>query len=62
MEPKIIKEEAIERDSSIQDEPVINNNNNKESAFRIHTREYLKISFNKCIYSFITCLLSLITT
>lgn len=47
MEPKIIKEEAIERDSSILDEPVVNNNNNKESAFRIHTREYFKICFNK---------------
>lgn len=43
MEPKIIKEEAIDRDSNALDEHcavVNNNNNNKESAFRIHTREY----------------------
>lgn len=39
MEPKVIKEEAIERDSSILEEPNINNNNNKESAFRIHNRK-----------------------
>ncbi|XP_029346274.1 protein CBFA2T3 isoform X1 [Acyrthosiphon pisum] len=41
MEPKMIKEEAIEqRDSGIlADDPAINNNNNKESAFRIHIRK-----------------------
>ncbi|XP_025422228.1 protein CBFA2T1 [Sipha flava] len=39
MEPKVIKEEAIERDSSILDDPILNNNNNKESAFRIHNRK-----------------------
>ncbi|XP_060837802.1 protein CBFA2T1 [Rhopalosiphum padi] len=40
MEPKMIKEEAIERDSGIlTDETAINNNNNKESAFRIHIRK-----------------------
>jgi len=50
MEPKIIKEEAIDRDSSALDEhcAVVNNNNNnnnnillhipRESAFRIHSR------------------------
>lgn len=43
MEPKVIKEEVIERDSSILDEPTINNNNNKESAFRIHNRKHFKI-------------------
>jgi len=42
MEPKMIKEEAIERDSGIlTDETGINNNNNKESAFRIHIRKYI---------------------
>lgn len=46
MEPKIIKEEAIERDSGIlTDESAVNNNNNnnnnKESAFRIHIRKYI---------------------
>ncbi|VVC26426.1 Hypothetical protein CINCED_3A010319 [Cinara cedri] len=40
MEPKIIKEETIERDCGILDESItINNNNIKESAFRIHTRK-----------------------
>jgi hypothetical protein len=43
MEPKVIKEEAIERDSSILDDPILNNNNNKESAFRIHNRKYFKV-------------------
>jgi len=48
MEPKIIKEEAIERDTgSLIDDPAINNNNNKESAFRIHIR--------KSIFKFILC-------
>lgn len=45
MEPKIIKEEAIERDSNTVDEPILNNNNNKESAFRIHTRKFITIFF-----------------
>lgn len=40
MEPKIIKEETIERDSNTLDEHTINNNNNKESAFRIQSRKY----------------------
>lgn len=40
MEPKIIKEETMERESAIVDEPVVNNNNNKESTFRIHTRKF----------------------
>jgi len=41
MEPKMIKEEAIDRDSGIlTDDPAINNNNNQESAFRIHIRKY----------------------
>lgn len=41
MEPKIIKEETIERDSNTLDESAVNNNNNKESTvFRIHTRKY----------------------
>lgn len=44
MEPKIIKEEAIERDTSVLDEPAINNNNNKESAFRIHTRKHFIVN------------------
>lgn len=44
MEPKIIKEEAIERDTNVLDEPAINNNNNKESAFRIHTRKHFKVN------------------
>ncbi|XP_022172886.1 protein CBFA2T3-like isoform X2 [Myzus persicae] len=40
METKMIKEEAIERDSGIlTDDPAINNNNNQESAFRIHIRK-----------------------
>lgn len=44
MEPKIIKEETIERDSStLEEHPIINNNNNKESAFRTQSREYLKV-------------------
>jgi len=49
MEPKIIKEEAIERDSgTLIDDPAINNNNNnnKESAFRIHIRKFaLSLSY-----------------
>jgi len=51
MEPKMIKEEAIERDSGIlTDETAINNNNNKESAFRIHIRKYIF----KFILNFVT--------
>ncbi|XP_050433793.1 protein CBFA2T1 [Adelges cooleyi] len=42
MEPKIIKEEMIERDSGIPEENAIiinNNNNNKDSSYRIQTRK-----------------------
>jgi len=44
----MIKEEAIEqRDSGIlADDPAINNNNNKEPAFRIHIRKYRLLSLS----------------
>lgn len=45
MEPKVIKEEMIERDPAVIEESItINNNNNnnniKESSYRIQTRKY----------------------
>lgn len=52
MEPKIIKEETIERDSNTLDESVVNNNNNKESVFRIHTRKYLYLKVLRNQYTF----------
>lgn len=54
----MIKEEAIEqRDSGIlTDDPAINNNNNKESAFRIHIRKY---TF-EFILRFVTATLSIV--